>query len=180
MFESVKRLLQKPNPHPLGSQLNPIRCVGANGEHAYLRRLRDLWGRGVTYDRLGSFGNSPHGHIMDGYKVIDSQGNEARIFMDMYYRNHIETNAPEGFYISNWSCSNFKGTQGIEMDGKVLGEVLRERADVDKCMEILMFCIVWSDENGDATTNELEDVIVKNYDVDAESAKTIGGFMAGY
>jgi hypothetical protein len=180
MFNSIKRALQKPNPHPLGSQLNPIRCVGVMGEQAYLRRLRDLWGRGITYDRMGGFGNSPDGHIMDGYKVVDSQGNEAQIFMDMYDRRHIETKAPDGFYISNWSVGSFKETQGIEWDGKALGEILRGRVEVDKCTEILMFCIVWGNENGNSTTDELEVAVVRNYKLDSATAKTICGFLAGY
>lgn len=180
MFEFIKRALQKPNPHPLGSQLHPIRCVGAMGEHAYLRRLRDVWGRGITYERMGSFGASPDGHIMDGYKVVDSQGNEVHIFMDMYDRKHVETKAPDGFCISNWSVGSFKETKGIELDGKVLDEVLRGRVGVEKCTEILMFCIVWSEKNGEATTDELEEAIVRNYKLDPETTKTICGFMAGY
>jgi hypothetical protein len=90
----------KPLPmttHPvLGSEKNPVKCYGPDGERAYLRRLRGPDGAPPTFFRLGSYGVGPYGNIIDGYKVKTSEA-EIMVFMDMYHPDYVETNPVAGF-----------------------------------------------------------------------------------
>jgi hypothetical protein len=87
--------------HPLGTRENPVKANMPPGERAYLDRLRCADGKAPAYSRVGSFGDSPYGNIMDGYEVI-CQGSEpatSLIFIDMYFPGHVETRAVPGFTI---------------------------------------------------------------------------------
>ena len=78
----------------LGSHTNPVLCHMPSGEREYLERLRCSNGDAPAYERIGSFGDGPDGHVIDGYDVV-CDGNRATVFMDMYHEAHQET-APVG------------------------------------------------------------------------------------
>jgi hypothetical protein len=80
----------------LGSQTNPVLCQGPPGEQEYLDRLRCSNGDAPAYERIGSFGDGPDGHVIDGYDVVCDE-NRATVFMDMYHEDHWET-APVGAF----------------------------------------------------------------------------------
>ncbi len=85
---------------------NPIKVGGPKGlsgpssERLYLRHLRDSKFRSFSFERLGSFGGNPDGHLIDGYKLTDQDGKTITIYMDMYHEDihpfHVE--APKGMY----------------------------------------------------------------------------------
>lgn len=86
---------------PLGSRENSVKSDMPAGERAYLNRLRCEDAAPPKYNRVGSFGAGPDGHIIDGYQVTcpGSAPAEALIFMDMYHGGHVETRAVPGFII---------------------------------------------------------------------------------
>ena len=86
---------------PLGLRENPVRSDMPAGERAYLNRLRCEDAAQPVYSRVGSFGDGPDGHIIDGYQVTcpGSAPAETLIFMDMYHGGHAETRAVPGFTI---------------------------------------------------------------------------------
>lgn len=88
------------NAEPLGSRANPIRCDMPSGERAYLNRLRCKDGSTPTFSRVGSYGAGPDGHVLDGYKVICSDGAETMIYLDMYHPGHVEREPVPGFTLS--------------------------------------------------------------------------------
>jgi hypothetical protein len=89
-------------PGTLGSWENPIKCDSVQGEHEYLGRLRGPDGLPVTYERLGNCGHGVNGNIVDVYAVVSQDDSIAcLIYMDMYYKGHVETEAVEGFSILN-------------------------------------------------------------------------------
>lgn len=75
-------------------------CSGPPGERAYLSRLRCSDGKAPKFNRIGSFGEGPHGHILDGYNVKCEEKDPVTVFMDMYH-DHIEKEAVPGFTIFN-------------------------------------------------------------------------------
>lgn len=84
----------------LGTATNPVRCNGPEGEREYLNRLFTPDGMPAEFYRGGSYGEGPHGNVLDRYKVSTGPTNTA-VFMDMYHPGHIETNAVPGFTIMN-------------------------------------------------------------------------------
>ena len=70
----------------LGSEQNPVRVRGPDGERAYLRRLRSGDGTPPQFDRRGSGGPGPDGHIIDFYSVVCPGQEPDTIIMDMYHR----------------------------------------------------------------------------------------------
>ncbi|GMN13480.1 hypothetical protein MTsPCn7_12560 [Altererythrobacter sp. MTPC7] len=93
--------VQDASAQPLGSMANPVRAEMPRGQRAYLSRLRCADLKAPEFSRLGSFGNSPYGNIMDGYEVVcsGSEPAERTIYMDMYHRGHVEQDAVEGYGI---------------------------------------------------------------------------------
>ena len=87
------------NKHPLGSEGNPVRCDMPAGERAYLNRLRCSDGRAPTYERSGSMGIGPFGHIVDLYAVQCRGEDSKSIIMDMYFPDYVESLAVPGFTI---------------------------------------------------------------------------------
>ena len=85
---------------------NPIKVGGPKGftgpasERLYLRHLRDSKFRALSFKRIGSFGRGPDGHILDGYKLTDEDGNTFILYIDMYHSDvhpfHVK--APKGMY----------------------------------------------------------------------------------
>ena len=83
-----------------GSKTNPVRCNGPRGERAYLSRLRCADGKAPAFDRIGSYGKGPYGHILDGYNVKCEDKDAVTVFMDMYHE-HVEKEPVPGFTIVN-------------------------------------------------------------------------------
>ena len=83
-----------------GSKGNPVRCNGPRGERAYLSRLRCADGKAPAFNRIGSFGKGPYGHILDGYNVKCEDKDAVTVFMDMYHE-HVEKEPVPGFTIVN-------------------------------------------------------------------------------
>lgn len=88
----------KTQGHPLGDSKNPILCNMPEGERAYLNRLRCEDGTIPTYERLGSYGESPYKNILDGYEVKCGE-QTYMVFMDMYHPGIVEDEAVSGFSI---------------------------------------------------------------------------------
>jgi len=92
--------LEEVRKHPLGSQQNPVRVEGVDGEYRYLARLRCPEGKPPVVDRMGSAGDpSPYGSIMDIYDVVCDSPPHYTIFIDMYHPDYAETAAVPGFTI---------------------------------------------------------------------------------
>lgn len=87
--------------YPLGSKENPVRAQGPAGQRAYLARLRCADTSRPDFYRGGSAGVSPYGNIVDVYIVTCKGGEpaESSIFIDMYHRGHVETEAVPGYGI---------------------------------------------------------------------------------
>ena len=89
---------QTPPPSPLGSKENPVKSAMPIGEREYLMRLRCPGGDEPEFERIGSFGAGPDGHIIDGYDVkCAKDGRRDTVFMDMYHRGYREMAAVPGF-----------------------------------------------------------------------------------
>ncbi len=87
--------------HPLGSRENPVRVDMPHGEDAYLRRLRCADGKAPKYNRPGDVGMGVFGHILDVFAVTCRHAQPVDIYMDMYFDDYHETQAPEGFTLVN-------------------------------------------------------------------------------
>jgi hypothetical protein len=83
---------------PLGSKTNPVKCDYPEGERAYLSRLRGPGGASATFNRTGSAGPGPYGHILDHYSVTCG-GKTYDVYMDMYFKNYVEKNPIPRFTI---------------------------------------------------------------------------------
>lgn len=85
------------NPVQLGS---PDEFGGPAMSKVYLRHLRDRTFKPFRFDRDGSFGPGPDGHILDRYTLVDSEGKPHQIFIDMYHpeNNPLKCMAPAGMY----------------------------------------------------------------------------------
>lgn len=83
---------------PLGSETNPIRAKGPQGQRDYLARLRCANGRAPEFERAGSMGLGPYDKIVDLYTLHCENGPVRQITMDMYHCVE-ETRPIEGFEI---------------------------------------------------------------------------------
>lgn len=83
---------------PLGSETNPIRAKGPDGQRDYLARLRCASGRAPEFERAGSMGVGPYGKIVDLYTLHCENGPVRQVTMDMYHCVE-ETRAIDGFEI---------------------------------------------------------------------------------
>ncbi|MDR6853266.1 hypothetical protein J2Y54_002786 [Sphingomonas sp. BE123] len=84
--------------HPLGSQQNPVRARGPEGERAYLARLRCADGNAPAFARVGSTGIGPYHNILDLYTVQCAGAAPLSVYLDMYHK-HAEPAALPGFTI---------------------------------------------------------------------------------
>ena len=73
---------------------------GPVAERAYFNTLRDEAGKPVTFERQGSFGGGPDGHVLDRYVVTTSTGKTLELYIDMYHpKNDPKAQpAPKGLY----------------------------------------------------------------------------------
>lgn len=83
---------------PLGSETNPIRAKGPDGQRDYLARLRCDDGRAPEFERAGSMGVGPYGKIVDLYTLHCRKGPVRQVTMDMYHCVE-EARAIDGFEI---------------------------------------------------------------------------------
>lgn len=83
----------------LGGRDNPICCLGEAGEKAYLQRLICPDGSAPTFRPYGRIGRGPYGNDVDLYDVFCGT-TKHRIFMDPYFKDYIEDEAPPGFTIA--------------------------------------------------------------------------------
>lgn len=88
------------------SSENPIKVGGPKGfsgpasEQLYLRHLRDAKFRTFRFQRIGSFGGNPDGHLVDGYILTDQDGKKITIYIDMYHKDihPFNVKAPKGMF----------------------------------------------------------------------------------
>jgi len=65
---------------------NPIPVCSPNGQMEYLRSLRCKCGEPFNFERMGSYGPGPDGHVVDGYELVCKTGkNQITLYMDMYH-----------------------------------------------------------------------------------------------
>lgn len=84
--------------HPLGSENNPVRAKGPEGERAYLARLRCADGNAPAFERQGSTGIGPYRNILDLYTVQCAGAAPLSVYIDMYHK-HAEPAPVPGFTI---------------------------------------------------------------------------------
>ncbi|MCA1198276.1 hypothetical protein K9B35_09880 [Sphingomonas sp. R647] len=84
--------------YPLGSEKNPVRAKGPEGERAYLARLRCADGNAPAFERLGSTGIGPYRNILDLYTVQCAGAAPLSVYIDMYHK-HAEPAPVPGFTI---------------------------------------------------------------------------------
>ncbi|MBP6749521.1 MAG: hypothetical protein KA144_07780 [Xanthomonadaceae bacterium] len=82
----------------LGSETNPIRARGPQGQRDYLARLRCANGRAPEFERGGSLGLGPYDRIVDLFTLHCENGPVRQVTMDMYHCVE-ETRPIEGFEI---------------------------------------------------------------------------------
>jgi hypothetical protein len=97
--EEMSRLIAVADTHPLGSQENPVRVGGPDGERAYLARLHCADGAAARIGARHEAGIGPYGSLVGAYDVLCAAGS-SRIVFDMYEEEHAETRAPAGFTLA--------------------------------------------------------------------------------
>ena len=97
--EEMSQLIAAADAHPLGSQENPIRVAGPEGERAYLARLHCADGAAARIGARREAGIGPYGSVVGAYEVICT-GGTSQIVFDMYQEEHQESRAPAGFTLS--------------------------------------------------------------------------------
>ena len=97
--EEISQAIAAADRHPLGSQENPVRVAGPEGERAYLARLHCADGTAARVGARHDAGVGPYGSVVGAYDVICPSG-AGRIVFDMYQEEHQETRAPAGFTLA--------------------------------------------------------------------------------
>ena len=66
---------------------NPIPVCSPNGEMEYLRSLRCKCDEPFDFERMGSYGLGPDGHVVDGFELVCKTGKHqiTLLYMDMYH-----------------------------------------------------------------------------------------------
>lgn len=101
--KKYKKLVEKAYKNPLGSNENPVRTDAAQGQRAYLNRLRCADGSRPQYSRVGNVGEGVYGYIVDLYSVDcgDVAPGSTEIYMDLYHGGYVEQELVEGFYFED-------------------------------------------------------------------------------
>ena len=88
--------------YPLGSQRNPVRVGGPEGERAYLGRLRCSDGARPKIGPRGDGGVGAFGSLVSVFALDCGSALPAgaRVMLDMYHEEHREDRAPAGFTIT--------------------------------------------------------------------------------
>jgi hypothetical protein len=96
--EEVARAVERARNEPLGSEANPVRVSGVEGEHAYMRRLRCADGNQPRIGQRANVGIGVFGSIVDVWSLDcgDAAPGRFSLALDMYHDNHDETRAPAG------------------------------------------------------------------------------------
>jgi len=78
-----------------------IIMAGPRAERAYLDRLRDSQGNPLRYQRRGSVGAGPDGHVLDQYELTGQDGRTYALYLDMYHpeAGYLDAPAPRGMSI---------------------------------------------------------------------------------
>jgi len=99
--EKLEKAIEKAAEHPFGSNENPVRAHKPQGQRAYLSRLRCPDGSPLQFRRQGNVGIGPYQNIVDKYQTrCNSDDNTIGvIFMDMYHKGYVESEAVPGFTI---------------------------------------------------------------------------------
>jgi hypothetical protein len=97
--EEMSRLIAAADQHPLGSQENPIRVAGPDGERTYLAHLRCADGSPARVGARHEAGIGPYGSVTGAYDVTCA-GVSGRLVFDMYEEEHREVRAPAGFTLA--------------------------------------------------------------------------------
>ncbi|MFH2057638.1 MAG: hypothetical protein ABIJ59_01915 [Pseudomonadota bacterium] len=118
MFSFIKRLFRKPRDRKFSidtfsfgplvdivqnasgrfgyDKKNPIPVCGQQGQLKYLSKLRCECEESFVYQRVGSFGYGPDGHVIDGYRLLcRKQEHNAFLYLDMYHEGPSSF-CPEG------------------------------------------------------------------------------------
>lgn len=123
-----------PDPGSLGSEDNPIKCNGVEGEREYLQSLIGVNGEPITYKRICSMRKKQYKNVYDVYCLKDLDGNIIKhLFLDMYHKE-ADFKAPDGFlfvedYLSNFdfiSLDFFKQFNGLSKEHISIRAFLRE------------------------------------------------------
>lgn len=95
----VARAVERARRHPLGTERNPVRVSGVEGEHAYMGRLRCADGNPPRIGERANIGVGVFGSIVDVWQLDcgDAAPGRFSLALDMYHDNHDETQAPAGF-----------------------------------------------------------------------------------
>lgn len=98
----VRRMVEAARNQPLGSERNPVRVNGPQGERAYIARLRCADGAAPRVGQRANIGVGAFGTIVDVYPLDCGAAapGEVRLAMDMYHDDYVESRAPEGFTLA--------------------------------------------------------------------------------
>ena len=97
--DDLQQQVAEAETHPLGSQANPIRVGGPEGERAYLARLRCGDGAAPRIGPRRDGGVDTYGTVTGTYR-LDCAAGSAQLFFDMYHEEHVEDRAPAGMTIA--------------------------------------------------------------------------------
>jgi len=99
--EQLEKAIEAASVHPFGSKLNPVRAHQANGQRAYLARLRCDDGTALQFRRRGNVGRGPYMNIVDRYQVRCGKDNATlnEIYMDLYHKGYVENASVPGYSI---------------------------------------------------------------------------------
>jgi hypothetical protein len=101
-LQDVARAVERARNEPLGSSRNPVRVSGAQGEHAYIARLRCGDGSRPQVGDRHNAGVGAFGSIVDVWPLDCGSAAPGRfdLVLDMYHDNYEETRAPAGFSLT--------------------------------------------------------------------------------
>jgi hypothetical protein len=97
--DDLQQQVAEAETHPLGSQANPIRVGGPDGERAYLARLRCSDGAAPRIGPRRDGGVDTYGTVTGTYR-LDCTAGSAQLFFDIYHEEHVEDRAPAGMAIA--------------------------------------------------------------------------------
>ena len=78
---------------------NPIPTRGITANEVYLKRLSLLSGESIQWKLICSFGADNIAHPIDGYSILNVNGEELCVIYISPYQNTISKKAPKGFYL---------------------------------------------------------------------------------